>query len=251
MSIVCVIPARYNSSRFPGKLLAKAGGKTILQRTFESAARCPEIDALYVATDSEEIGDHILALGGNVLWTSSVPRDGTERIIEALHNHAPLQKASYILNLQGDHPCTPPETVRKIVETLRSDPTAVLSTAASPIRDGAEFASPHVVKCVFDQQGNALYFSRSPIPYRSKPGAPIFAFAHIGIYCYRLEFLKGLAAFKSTPLQENEDLEQLRVLEQGYRIKIAVVDEKAPSVDTPEDLTKLEEYLLCPSNISL
>jgi 3-deoxy-manno-octulosonate cytidylyltransferase (CMP-KDO synthetase) len=126
------------------------------------------------------------------------------------------------------------------------DETAVLSTAVTPIKSKEEFLSPHVVKCVFDQQNNALYFSRAPIPY----GDQNSAYAHIGIYCYRTSFLKELLKKKTTPLQHAENLEQLKVLELGHRIKIAIVEEQTLSVDTPQDLIKLEEYL-CQQNIFL
>ncbi len=242
MSLACVIPARYNSSRFPGKLLAKAQGKTVLQRTFECASRCPSLSSLYVATDDERIAEHVRQIGGEVLWTSTAPRDGTARVIEALSRHAVLQKASYVMVLQGDHPCTKPETIVKIAEDLRSSKDASLATAAAPIRNREDFLSPDVVKCVFDVNGYALYFSRAPIPCHFSK-RPLFAFAHIGIYCYRRAFLERLASLKTTDLQENEDLEQLKVLELGYRIKVSLADEKTPSVDTPSDLVKLEEYL--------
>ena len=240
MSVICIIPARYNSSRFPGKLLAEARGKTVLQRTFESAAKCKRLDGLYVATDDERICDHIQKIGGEVLWTSSAPRDGTERIIEAIKLHHQLDRADIILNLQGDAPCTSPETMNAVIEALRSDPLAAMSTAAAPLRDQTEFFSPQAVKCVLDRSGNALYFSRAPIPYSA---AIPSALLHIGLYCYRKSLLDTLTALPVTPLQEAENLEQLKILEWGYRIKVAVVEEKTPSVDTPDDLVKLEEYL--------
>jgi len=246
MTIACVIPARLNSSRFPGKLLSKAQGKTVLQRTFERASQCSLLDALYVATDHEEIASHIRTLGGQVIWTSSAPKDGTERICEAIQNHSELKKASYIVNLQGDHPCTEPSTIESIVKALQKDPIACMSTAATPIRTTEEFSSPHIVKCVFDKEGNALYFSRSPIPY----GNQEMAYAHIGIYCYRTSFFNTLLKQESTPLQKAENLEQLKVLEWGQRIKVVIVNEKTLSVDTPQDLVKLEEYL-CKQNTFL
>ena len=249
MTIACIIPARMNSSRFPGKLLAMADGKTVLQHTFEKASRCPAIDALFVATDNEQIGDHIHKLGGDVIWTSSTCQNGTERICEALNKDSRLQQASLIINLQGDHPCTQPDTLSAIVQVLQSHPTADMSTAAAKIQSHDEYLSPHTVKCVFDLSYNALYFSRSPIPYTPQ-NQPLNAYAHIGIYCYRTEFLKKIFDKNSTPLQNNEDLEQLKVLENGHRIKIAVVEEMILGVDTPKDLEKLREYL-CRSNLSL
>ena len=245
MSLACVIPARYHSTRFPGKLLAKVQGKTVLQRTFESAAKCSSIDALYVATDHEEIRDHVRQIGGEVLWTSSKPINGTERLIEAIRNYPSLQKTPYFLLLQGDHPCTSPITLEKISSALKENPDAVVATGVVPIHDRSEFLSPHIVKCVFSETRKALYFSRSPIPY-SQEGKPLTAFAHLGIYCYRREFLEQYASIATTPLQIKEDLEQLKILESGYHIQVALVDEKTPGVDVPSDLLKLEEYLnLC------
>ena len=180
MAIACVIPARFESSRFPGKLLYKAQGKTVLQRTFEQAVQCPELSALFVATDDERIAHHVSELGGEVIWTSRSCPNGTERIIEALQKEPRLQASSCIVNLQGDHPCTQPETIGAIIQALRSDPLAAMSTAATPILNREEYLSPHVVKCVFDSRGNALYFSRSPIPHVA-PGSPLVAYAHIGI----------------------------------------------------------------------
>lgn len=247
MKIACVIPARYNSSRFPGKLLFKAAGKTVLQRTFEKAAQCSQLDAIYVATDDEQIAEHIRSLGGDVLWTSPNCKNGTDRIIEALQNYNQLQAADIIINLQGDHPCTSPDTIRSIVECLEKDPEAVMSTAVVPLTNRLDYLSPHVVKCVFDEKGNALYFSRSPIPY-FRPDQDLTAYAHIGMYGYRTSFLLQLHSLECTALQEIEDLEQLKVLEKGYRIKVAIADEMILGVDTPQDLVKLEQYL-CQSNI--
>ena len=246
MSTICIIPARLNSSRFPGKLLAKAFGKTVLQRTFEAARSSKRLDGLYVATDSEEIGDHIQKIGGEVLWTTSFPRDGTERISEAFGRYDFLQKAEAILNLQGDHPCSSSEAIDAVINALFSDETAAISTAATPIRNLNDFHAPQIVKCLFDQEGNALYFSRAPVPYHG-PNQQLLAFHHLGIYCYRRSFLEKLPSLPVTPLQIKEDLEQLRFLEWGYRMKIALVKEVSLGVDTPEDLIKLEEYL-CQKN---
>lgn len=243
MRTICIIPARLNSSRFPGKLLQKAGGRTVLERTLEKALRCPYIDYTYVATDNEEIAEHIRALGGNVVWTSPTCRNGTERIAEAVKTSPEIAQADIIVNLQGDHPCTDPQTIAAVIQSLRSDPEAMLSTAATKLTDRADFTSPHVVKCVFDLNHNALYFSRSPIPHSFEQ-----AYAHIGIYGYRRAYF-DLPPAAPTPLQLSEDLEQLQILERGYRIKVALVEEMPLGVDTPQDLVKLEQYL-CQLNTS-
>jgi 3-deoxy-manno-octulosonate cytidylyltransferase (CMP-KDO synthetase) len=240
MKVACVIPARYDSSRFPGKLLASAQGKTVLQRTFESARRCKDLDSLFVATDDRRIKEHIESLGGNVILTSSKPKDGTERICEAMELNPTLKKAELILNLQGDHPLTEPDTLSAIIRALQVDSEAVLSTAAVPIESEEEYLSPHIVKVVFDKQHRALYFSRAPIPYGTKG---IGAFKHLGIYGFRTSFLKEFMRLERAPLREFEDLEQLKVLEWGHKVTIAEVKEKSLGVDTPQDLVKLEEFL--------
>ena len=246
--IICVIPARYDSTRFPGKLLAKAGGKTVLERTYNSALGSKRIDKLFIATDNEQIAVHAASFGAEVLWTSRQCKNGTERIAEALHNNPSLQEASIVLNLQGDHPCTSPTTLDAIAEMLLEDPSAEIATAVRPIQSREDFLSPHIVKCVMGQAGQALYFSRAPIPYAKSGWA---GYQHIGLYGYRTSFLLKIASLKDTDLQQSEDLEQLKFLELGYRIKVALVEDDALGVDTPEDLAKLEKWLLCQSNISL
>lgn len=224
------------SQRFPGKLLVKIEGKTVLQRTFESARGSKKLDALFVATDSDEIASHIHSLGGEVIWTSPHCQNGTQRIQEALLQGGALARFPFILNVQGDHPCLSPRTMEAVIEALREAPDAAVSTAVAPLKEGESISNPHLVKCVFDQKGYALYFSRSPIPYR---GA---AYAHIGIYGYRAEYLRNFPK-ERTPLQVGEDLEQLRILELGEKIKVALVDEIPLAIDTPEDAKLLEHYL--------
>lgn len=242
MRIACVIPARFGSTRFPGKLLAKAHGKTVLQRTFESASEHFAPEQLFVATDDARIAEHIEGLGGQVVWTSESCPNGTERIAEALRSTQSLADADIVVNLQGDHPCIRAASLKAAVDALRADPVAVMSTIATSIRHLADFLSPHVVKVVVDRAGNALYFSRAPIPY-TREGLPAGALHHIGLYAFRTEFLARYAAMASTPLQLLEDLEQLKVLEMGLRIKVAVVEETPIAVDTPQDLQHLENYL--------
>lgn len=248
---ICIIPARLHSTRFPKKLLTLAGGKSILQRTYECALGCKNIDELWVATDHPEIAAHVQEFGGKVILTSESCQNGTERIADALQREPKLQKAAIVINLQGDHPCTSPMTIDRIAQILIDDLDAKISTAVRPIRSWEDYFSPHVVKCVFDHQGHALYFSRSPIPYLKKEYETPPAFQHIGIYGYRTEFLMQIGSMHDTGLQRSEDLEQLRFLELGYKIRVAVVEDEALGVDTPQDLEKLERILLCRSNISL
>jgi 3-deoxy-manno-octulosonate cytidylyltransferase (CMP-KDO synthetase) len=235
MKIACLIPARYNSTRFPGKLLKLVRGKTVLQRTIESALGHFEV---FVATDDERIAEHAREVGAVPIWTASTHVNGSERIAEAIGK---VPEAELILNLQGDHPCMNVSTMQAAIALCEKDPTLMMSTVATPIRSEADFRAPHIVKAVLDPEGYALYFSRSPIPY-SKSGVPKMALQHIGLYCFRREFLLQYAQVATTPLQGQEDLEMLKVLEKGYRIRVAVVEETCIGVDIPSDLEKLEEY---------
>ncbi len=241
--IACVIPARFDSSRFPGKLLAIAKGKTILQRTFERAKDCFDSEQIFIATDNRAIYDHAQQIGAQAIWTSSTCKNGTERIAEAVRNHPRLQQAEIVVNLQGDHPTTDPHTIQAAVELLQRDTSSCMSTAAAPICCERDFRSPHIVKVIIDKDCNALYFSRSPIPFCAN-GLPQNALQHIGLYCFRRKFLLEFMDLAATPLQLLEDLEQLKALENGYRIQVALVNEPALGVDVPEDLAKLEA-LLC------
>ena len=242
MKIACLIPARYNSTRFPGKLLALARGKTVLQHTVESALAYFDPTQIFVATDDERIAKHVESLGVEAVWTLPSHINGSERIAEALIKTPRLGQAELILNLQGDHPCMGPASMQAALDVLDSDPKAVMSTLATPIHKLEDFLAPHIVKVVVDQNKNGLYFSRAPIPY-SKQDLPKHALQHIGLYCFRRSFLLKYPQMISTPLQLQEDLEQLKVLEEGFRIKVAIVDEKCIGVDIPSDLTKLEELL--------
>lgn len=242
MTAICIIPARFNSSRFPGKLLAQVLGKTVLQRTLENALRCKALSQVYVATDHELIAKHIETLGVPVLWTSPSCQNGTLRIIQALKENPHLQQANIILNVQGDHPCTSPESMEAVVQILKKTPKAVMATSAIPLKDPVAFRSPHVVKCVFDLEQNALYFSRSPIPYSTQE-VPKNAYHHIGLYAYRTDFLLSSLSSALTPLQQEEDLEQLHVLEKGFNIKVALTNDPPLAVDTPDDLKAFIAYL--------
>ena len=186
--VICIIPARLHSTRFPEKLLALANGKSVLQRTYECALKSKKIDGLWIATDHPKIANHVQGFGGKVIWTSESCKNGTERIADALQREPLLQRADIVINLQGDHPCTAPNTIDQIAQLLMDDFQTKIATAVRPIVNREDYLSPHVVKCVFDHQGRALYFSRSPIPYFKKEYEIHRAFQHIGIYAYRTSF---------------------------------------------------------------
>ncbi len=241
--IIGMIPARFGSSRFPGKPLAKISGKSLIQRTYENAKRCPLLQEIYVATDDERIFSHVEDFGGKAVMTSPDCPTGTERLAEAIHLN--FSEVDIVINIQGDEPLLEPEVIQDVGEILLNDPVAVMSTAAVPIRSQEEADSRSVNKCVIDTSGNALYFSRSLIPggHSEKWDPNITYYKHLGIYGYRRDFLIHYAELDPTPLQMAEDLEQLKVLEHGFRIKVAVVDSQSIGVDTPDDVRRVEQKL--------
>jgi 3-deoxy-manno-octulosonate cytidylyltransferase (CMP-KDO synthetase) len=242
-----MIPARYGSGRFEGKPLAPIAGTTLLQRTYESALKCQSFDSLIVATDDKRIFDHVKNFRGEVVMTSTQCATGTDRVIEALKNFPRHSDQDIVVIVQGDVPCIEAEVIQQVIDILKYDSLAVASTAVIPLISEEEAYNPSVVKCVVDRQQNALYFSRALIPHghKGKFNPKIPYYHHVGLYAYRYDFLMNhLASLPQTPLQLAEDLEQLKVLENGYRMKVAIVNSHSIGVDTPEDIKKVEE-LLC------
>lgn len=232
--VVVVIPARYDSSRLPGKPLADIGGQPMIRRVYEKAAAAPGVDAVLVATDDERIRAAVVGFGGVAVMTSPSHPSGTDRIAEAVA----AVDAEIVVNVQGDLPLLDPGSVAAAVAALRSDASLAMATLMTPIRDEAEYVNPNVVKVVTDAAGNALYFSRAPIPtWRdgAEPGA-VIARRHIGLYAYRRDFLLQFARLAPTPLERAEKLEQLRALETGHRIRVVEVAAADIEVDTPADL---------------
>ena len=249
---IAIIPARYASVRFPGKPLVQIMGKTLLQRTYENACQSSCLDEIIIATDDQRIFDHAHSFGAKVVMTSDKCLNGTDRIAEVLHMHPDYLKASVIVNIQGDEPCIAPETIDRTIKVLLEDPQAMMSTVATQLTNEEEALSPSIVKCVMDQRMNALFFSRTLIP-ANKTGdfdPNVTYFRHIGLYAYRPSFILTYQELPKTPLQSAEDLEQLKVLEHGYRIKVAVVDRASPGVDTPEDIQTVEKWI-CKQNTYL
>jgi len=247
-----IIPARYGSTRFPGKPLIPIMGKTLIQRTYENTKSCPLFSSVVVATDDDRIFNHVKEFGGEAVMTCSQCATGSDRLAEAYKKHFHNQAVDIIVNVQGDEPCLDPSVIQNIIEVLRSDPVAVMSTAIVKIHSEEEALNPSVVKCVIDSNHNALYFSRSLIPGNKSgkydPNATYFK--HLGIYAYRPDFLLKYTTLMKTPLQIAEDLEQLKVLEHGYRLKTAIVETHCVGVDTPEDIQKVEK-ILCKQNTFL
>jgi 3-deoxy-manno-octulosonate cytidylyltransferase (CMP-KDO synthetase) len=240
VAFAALIPARYSSTRFPGKPLADLGGKPMVVRVCERA-RASGAQPVSVATDDERIASAVRAAGFDARMTRANHASGTDRIAEAAAQLG-LADEAIVVNVQGDEPLIVPQLIARVAGALERNPQASVATACHPITQAAEIANPNVVKAVLNAQGEALYFSRAPIPY-ARRGAPR-ALRHVGIYAYRVGFLKRFAALAPSPLEAAEQLEQLRVLWHGYRIA-TVIEEGAipPGVDTPGDLEAVLKLL--------
>ena len=251
-SCLLVIPARRHSTRLPDKLLLKAGGKTVLQHTFEAACRARLPGRVVIATDDIELARMAGRFGAETVMTSVDCASGTDRVAEVIRN---LEGVEIVVNLQGDEPEIDPAAIDSLVVRLQQNRTARMATLATPIRDQALVSDPACVKVVFDAAGRALYFSRSPIPCVRDPASeqvkeightdnPHLYFQHIGIYAYRRDLLMRLASLPESRLEQVEKLEQLRVLEQGETILVSLVDEPSRGIDTPEDFAAFEAQFM-------
>jgi 3-deoxy-manno-octulosonate cytidylyltransferase (CMP-KDO synthetase) len=233
-----VIPARLASSRLPRKLLLSETGKPLVQHTYEAASGAARPMGMCVAADHEEIATAVRSFGGEVRMTSPDCASGTDRVAEIARD---LDDVDILVNVQGDEPELAGASIDRVVELLEENPEMVMSTLATPIRSRGQLNDPACVKVVFDAGGRALYFSRSPIPHAREwkdellTAAEPHFYQHVGLYAYRRDFLLRLAALPRTPLEKLENLEQLRVLENGFQIAVGVVDEPTVGIDTPDD----------------
>ena len=249
MKITAVIPARYASTRFPAKALADIMGKPMIQHVYERTSRARLVSEVLVATDDERIAAVVRGFGGRVEMTAVEHETGTDRLAEV----ARRIDADLIVNVQGDEPLIEPETIDLAIQPLVDDPALDMGTLKVRIRNLHDFLSPNVVKVVTDQQGNALYFSRSPLPnFRDKwndlkdeafASGKLLCYKHVGLYVYRRAFLIAYASLAPTPLEQAEKLEQLRALENGYRIRVAETPHDSIGVDVPTDLEKVLEIV--------
>lgn len=241
-----IIPARFASTRLPGKPLLDLAGQPMIVRVIE-CARASGAERVVVATDDERIERAVRTFGAEVIMTRSDHPSGTDRLAEAIAQ-LDLDGQTIVVNLQGDEPLMPPSLIREVATLLAARPGAVMATACHAIANREDFLNPNVVKVVTDQEGHALYFSRAPIPWPrdvmlGNSTAPLKAFRHIGLYAYRAGFVARYAGWPACPLETTESLEQLRVLWQGERIAVVEADEApAAGVDTPEDLERVRQY---------
>ena len=235
-----VIPARWGSTRFPGKPLHLLAGKPLIQHVWERCRAVPGVDRVIVATDDTRILEAAFSFGAEVALTSARHPSGTDRIAEVAKN---LLSTGILLNVQGDEPFLDPKLAGRLIKVLQDDPRLQMATAACPL-DPADLENPNVVKVVCDLRGNALYFSRSPIPWDRDGGAlPPARLRHLGIYAYRRPFLLAFVKQKPSPLEKLEKLEQLRALEHGAIIRVLTAKGTGPGVDTPSDAAAAEKLL--------
>ena len=223
-----IIPARYGSSRLQGKPLIEVGGKPIIQWVFEKAVQSTLADRVIIATDNQQIYETALMFGAEAEMTLESHNSGSDRIAEVVERHPEI---AYIVNLQGDEPMIDPENIDKVISMVKYDEKADVSTLVTEIKDIKEVENPNLVKCVFDSNNYALYFSRSKIPYERNEGHSKF-YGHIGIYGYKRESLFRMTHSNQSPLELTESLEQLRVLQMGMKIKVDYADNKPIGIDT-------------------
>jgi 3-deoxy-manno-octulosonate cytidylyltransferase (CMP-KDO synthetase) len=236
--ILGVIPARFGSSRFPGKVLAPISSKSMLQHVYERASQARYLTSTIIATDDERVYEVARNFGARVRMTRPDHLSGTDRVAEA----ASSDTAEIIVNIQGDEPLIDPDAIDAAVLPLVHDPEILMGTLKKRIEDPAEITNPNVVKVVTNATGNAIYFSRCPIPYHrdaAGPGPAPQYFKHVGLYVYRRDFLMGYSTLPVGPLEEAERLEQLRALENGFSIRVVETEYESLGVDTPEDLEKV------------
>ncbi len=237
MKNIIIIPARYASSRFPGKPLADIGGMTMIQRVYEQAVKSGVAEKVLVATDDMRIFSHVKDFLGEVVMTSAEHKSGTDRCFEALEKTG--KKYDVVINLQGDEPFVQPEQLHRLVSCF-SDSDCSIATLVKKIEKNEDVENPNVVKVVKDTNNYALYFSRSVIPFnREKENIPSY-FKHLGLYAYHAETLRAITLLQPSTLELSESLEQLRWLENGYKIKVAETELESIAIDTPADLKRAE-----------
>ncbi len=237
MKILCVIPSRIGSTRLARKPLLAIQNKPMIQWTYENAARCKILSAVVVATDSHEIADIITNIGGKVVMTDPCLPTGSERVAAVAHQYPDVD---VVINLQGDEPFIKPSMLEKLISPYLAGEMPDMTTLAFPL-SREKYHSPDAVKVITDLQSNAIYFSRSPIPYyRTQTEAPVYH--HMGLYAFRRDFLMLYSMLPQTPLERIESLEQLRVLEHGYKIRVCLTKEQTLEINTPAEYEQAQHF---------
>lgn len=233
MKKIIVIPARYESTRLPGKPLLEVSGKSLVQLVYERASESRLADSVIVATDDRRIMDAALSFGAEAVMTSPSCKSGTDRVFEAVKD----TDFDLIINVQGDEPFIRPDMIDLLFSVMENESLDV-ATLCAPVADDNEYSNPNTVKVVLDKNGFALYFSRSPIPYVRNGDTRSMLYKHIGVYGFKREFLQQFVSMQKSRLEETESLEQLRILENGYRIKVLTTHYDGFGIDTREDLQR-------------
>jgi len=246
-SVALIIPARWGSTRFPGKLLHPLAGKPLLQHVWERCQKARWIGRIIVATDDRRLQEAATAFGAEVVMTSAKHQSGTDRIAEAVRKLEKKENAkfSHVINVQGDEPLIDARLIDRLAKAMLQDPAIEVITAATPLDEETHRNDPNVVKVVLDQRGDALYFSRSLIPYHRDlhdPKSAVHPLLHLGIYGFRKEVLKKYVSYRPSPLERCEKLEQLRALEYVIKIRVLTTSHRALGVDTPEDAKRIEAH---------
>jgi 3-deoxy-manno-octulosonate cytidylyltransferase (CMP-KDO synthetase) len=242
MKALGVIPARYASTRLPGKPLVSLAGKPMIERVWERVRQARSLSGVVVATDDERVSSAVKAFGGEAVLTRIDHRSGTERVAEAAVGRPDVE---IFVNVQGDEPLIEPAAIDQAVEAMREDADVKVATLAVRILNPVDIMDPNVVKTVLDFEDNALYFSRAPIPWVRDRGGPVHALhlKHLGFYAYRRDALLEFPTFPQGDLERVEQLEQLRWLENGYRIRVLETEHDSIGVDVPEDVARVEQML--------
>jgi len=236
-----IIPARWSSSRFPGKPLHLIAQKELVLHVWDQCQKCQKLDDVIIATDDMRIYDRVISYGAKAIMTRTDHETGTDRIAEVLNSHSNF---SHVINIQGDEPLISPDLIDELADELRKDASLEMVTAATPITDRPLIDDPNVVKVVVNQQGNAMYFSRSPIPFPRNADETSPYLKHIGIYGYQSKFIREFIKFQLSKLEKIESLEQLRALDQGATIRVVMTEDPARGVDTPEQADIVEKIII-------
>lgn len=242
MRTVAIIPSRYGSSRFPGKPLASIAGRPMIEHVYRKVSSCAGISDVFAATDDERILSCVEGFGGKAVMTRGTHASGTDRIAECA-DRLGLDDRDVVVNVQGDQPLVDPAVLTEMIEPLLRDESLPMSTLMIRIHDPGDLSNPNHVKVVCDDRGFALYFSRHPIPFCRDAGSDAVHHKHLGLYAYRTAFLKTFTGLPEGRLERAEKLEQLRALENGYRIRVVETGHDSPEVDAPEDVARVESMM--------